>query len=208
MAGRNDNDQRYNYENRPPQENENPDRKDDVTTHTGLRDGSDVHDSKRDQERLRSEETTIDLPNVNDIPGQEFVHAPLVGMVGDTTISSGDEEGEGIFEEESSEDDGLDIRMGTDADVSRDEREALRDGFTYMPTRDEDNLHDAKMDNVDFENTPLNERSFGEVQSGTDLDFQEETDETRNTAMGQGDEENKYYSLGGADNDDVTEGTP
>jgi len=34
------------------------------------------------------------------------------------------------------------------------------------------------------------------------------TDETKTDALGQGDEENKYYSLGSADNDNVTEGTP
>jgi hypothetical protein len=143
---------------------------------------------------------------VNDIPGQEFVHAPPTGMLGDTTISSGDEEGEGVFDEES--DDDLDIMMGTEADVSREEREALRQGVNYMPNRDADNLRDAQMDNTDFEGTPLNEGSFGTVQSGRDLDVPGTKDETRTTSMGQGDEENKYYSLGNADNDNVTESTP
>ena len=36
---------------------------------------------------------------------------------------------------------------------------------------------------------------------GRDLDVPANTDETQTDAMGQGDEENKYYSLGGDDND-------
>jgi hypothetical protein len=40
----------------------------------------------------------------------------------DTTISSADEEGEGIFEEEDAD---LDLRRGTRADVRNDERRAL-----------------------------------------------------------------------------------
>jgi hypothetical protein len=58
-----------------------------------VRDGSDVHDNAHDEARLQPEETTIDLPDVQDIPGQEFVHAPPLGELGDTTISSDDEEG-------------------------------------------------------------------------------------------------------------------
>jgi hypothetical protein len=197
---------RYDPTRIPSEENENPDKLTDLTTHHGLRDGRDVHDSERDRERLQPEETTIDLPDVNDIPGQEFVHAPPAGILGDTTISSGDEEGEGVFDEESPDD--LDIVMGTRADVSREEREALKLGETYMPTRDEDNLRDAQMDNTDFDGTPLNEGSFGTVQGGGDLDVPGQVDETRTTSLGQGDEENKYYSLGSAENDNITEGTP
>ena len=37
---------------------------------------SDLPDSPRDKEELKSEETTIDLPDVKDIPGQEFIHPP------------------------------------------------------------------------------------------------------------------------------------
>ena len=77
-----------------------------------------------------------------------------------------------------------------------------------MPTKDEDNLQNASMDNVDFQNEPLNERSFGEERSGRKLDTPGTTDETRTDPIGQGDEENKYYSLGSADNDNITEGTP
>jgi hypothetical protein len=163
------------------------------------RDRSDIHDSDRDRERLQPDEGTIELPDVKDIPGQEFVNAPPIGILGDTTISSADEEGEGIFDDD--EEDETDIVMGTEADVSTDEKATLERGDTYMPTGDEDRLQQASMDNTDFDGEALNENSFGAEQSGSDLDIPEEVDETRTESMGQGDEENKFYSLGSDDND-------
>jgi hypothetical protein len=163
------------------------------------RDRSDIQDSDRDRERLQPDEGTIELPDVKDIPGQEFVNAPPIGILGDTTISSADEEGEGIFDDD--EEDETDIVMGTEADVSTDEKATLERGDTYMPTGDEDRLQQAAMDNTDFDGEALNENSFGAEQSGSDLDIPEEVDETRTESMGQGDEENKFYSLGSDDND-------
>ena len=165
---------------------------------------NDLPDSPADSEKLQTEESFIDLPDVKDIPGQEFVNTPPVGALGDTTISSADEEGASVFDRS----DDRDLRKtGSSADVGRDERRALEQ-IDYMPTTDEDNLQNARMDNTDFQNEPLNEKSFGEVRTGRDLDVPGSTDETRTDALGQGDEENKYYSLGSADNDNVTEGTP
>jgi len=165
---------------------------------------NDLPDSREDREKLQAEETFIDLPDVKDIPGQEFVNAPPAGVLGDTTISSADEEGVNVFDRDDDED--L-RRTGDDADVSRNERKTLEQ-VDYMPTRDENNLQEATMDNVDFQNEPLNERSFGDERSGQDLDVPGNSDETGTSSIGQGDEENKYYSLGSADNDNVTEGTP
>jgi len=48
---------------------------------------NDLPDSKEDREKLQPEETFIDLPDVKDIPGQEFVNAPPIGSLGDTSIS-------------------------------------------------------------------------------------------------------------------------
>ncbi|RYZ22204.1 MAG: hypothetical protein EOO16_10090 [Chitinophagaceae bacterium] len=163
------------------------------------RDGSDIRDNAHDRERLQPDEGTIELPDVKDIPGQEFVNPPPMGMLGDTTISSADEEGEGIFEDD--EEDETDIVMGTEADVSTAEKETLARSETYMPTRDEERLQQASMDNTDFDGEALNEASFGAEQSGADLDIPEQTDETRTESMGQGDEENKFYSLGSDEND-------
>lgn len=66
---------------------------------------TDLPDSPHDAERLRGDEATLDLPDVKDIPGQEFVHTAPLGMLSDTTISSDDEEGAGIFGEEGGGDD-------------------------------------------------------------------------------------------------------
>jgi hypothetical protein len=163
----------------------------------------DLPDSDRDAERLQPEEVTIDLPDVSDIPGQEGVTAPPLGELADTTISSRDEEGAGIF----GDDRGGDYKMGNEGDVTPEERRALQD-VEYLPTDDEDRLRTATMDHTDFQGERLNEKSFGEERSGRDLDIPGNTDETNTDAMGQGDEENKHYSLGSDDNDNVTEGTP
>jgi len=165
---------------------------------------NDLPDSKDDLDKLEPEETVIDLPDVKDIPGQEFVNAPPLGALGDTTISSADEEGANVFDEDDDED--L-RRTGTDSDVNRNERKALEQ-IDYLPTADENSLQNARMDNVDFQNEPLNERSFGEERSGRDLDVPANTDGTKTSSIVDGDEENKLYSLGSEDNDNITEGTP
>lgn len=121
----------------------------------------DLPDSDKDKRELETEETLIDLPDVKDIPGQEFVNTPPVGSIGDTTIASDDEEGISVFDKDDSED----LVMGTPGDVSRGEREALED-ITYMPTTDEDNLHAAKMDDADFQNERLDEKGFGDRRLG------------------------------------------
>jgi hypothetical protein len=91
--------------------------------------------------------------------------------------------------------DDLGLRPGTDADVSPDEARAL--ASTDRGTTDSDNLRRAALDDRDFEGEPLNEASFGPAHTSGDLDIPDETDETNTESMGQGDEENKYYSLGG-----------
>jgi hypothetical protein len=181
----------------------------DLTSNRGEQRSSvpnDLPDSPRDSEKLKPEETFIDLPDVSDIPGHEHVSAPRLGEMADTTISSADEESDEIFDDDDMDGD-VEYIMGTEGDVRRDERRALEDE-TYMPTRDENNLRNARMDDVDFQGEPLNERSFGEEQSGADLDIPGNTDETATDSLGQGDEENKHYSLGSDDNDNVVEGTP
>lgn len=54
--------------------------------------GDDLRDSASDTERLKPEQTQIDLPDVKDIPGQKGIHPPGLGELADTTISSDDEE--------------------------------------------------------------------------------------------------------------------
>jgi hypothetical protein len=187
---RNNNEQPYDRENRT---------RGDRSANDPARDKMDIQDSERDKERLKPDEATIELPDVKDIPGQEFVQVPPLGMLADTTISSADEEGEGLFEDD--EEDETDIVMGTENDITGEERQTLERSENYMPTRDEAYLQQAAMDNTDFEGEALNERSFGDEQSGSDLDTATAEEETNREALGQGDEENKHYSLGSGEND-------
>ena len=57
----------------------------------------DLKDSERDEARLQPDEATLDLPDVKDIPGQEHIHVPPLGELGDTTIASADEEADDLF---------------------------------------------------------------------------------------------------------------
>src|SRR3954471_13705920 len=80
----------------------------------------DLPDSQHDLDRMQSEEVTIDLPDVKDIPGQEHIHVMPLGELADSTISSDDEEGEGLFEDE--EEDEIDAETQATGDVSRTEK--------------------------------------------------------------------------------------
>jgi hypothetical protein len=159
---------------------------------------SDLTDPERDQERLRGDEATIDLPEVKDIPGQEHVHVPSLGELADTTASSDDEEGAGLLDDLNEDDT---IRMGTEADITANERETLEKSDDYMPTRDEDRLQQASMDNTDFDGEPLNEGGFGTERTGADLDTGGIDEDDRMENIGEEDEENNQYSLGSDDND-------
>ena len=168
-----------------------------------------LRDSRRDEEKLREEETTIDMPEVKDIPGQEHVRAPRIGEMADTTISSADEEGEGVLDEldqeEEEEEDDL-IKMGTEADVTPTDLEMLKTGDVYYPSKDEDHLVDASMDNTDFEGEPLNEKGFGLVmRTAADLDVPGTEEDDESEEVGEEDEENNEYSLGGDANDQLEE---
>ena len=159
----------------------------------------DLTDPQRDQDRLRPDETTIDLPEVKDIPGQEHVHVPPLGELADVTISSDDEEGVGLLDElnddEEDDDENL-IRMGTEADIPKADREALERGDNFMPTRDEESLQRASMDNTDLEGETLNTASFGAERTGSDLDTGGVDEDDANESIGEEDEENNQYSLG------------
>jgi hypothetical protein len=61
---------------------------------------SDLPDSEKDKAKLQPDDAILDLPEVKDIPGQEFVRPPDLHEMADTTISSDDEEGIGLFDED------------------------------------------------------------------------------------------------------------
>jgi len=153
---------------------------------------SDLKDPARDEEKLKNEEANIDLPDVKDIPGQEFVHAPNPAEYADTTISSSDEEGDKIWTDD-------EITDGS-SNVSDLERKLLDDSANDMPTRDEQSLRRASLDSTDNEGTPLNEKTSLNAVGGGDLDVPGSEDDDSNEDIGEEDEENNPYSLGGDDN--------
>ncbi|TDH20033.1 hypothetical protein EXU57_21610 [Segetibacter sp. 3557_3] len=173
-----------------------------------LSDGGDLQDSPHDLERMQSEEIIMDLPEVKDIPGQEHVVPPVFGEFSDTTISSDDEEGVSVFGDEDDEETDTDFIMGTDADTTPEERKVLETADLDMQTDDDTNLRRAELDDTDMEGDPLNETALSSNQSGSDLDTSGVDADDAMEAIGEEDEENNLYSLGSADNDPVTEGTP
>ncbi len=164
--------------------------------------GADLQDSKKDEIYLKGDEAELDLPDVEDIPGQENIVAPPLGALAGTTISSGDEEGEGLLDrDEQDPEEENDIVMGTEADVTKEDIDLLEDGYDYMPTTDEDNLRRSALDNTDNDGDPLNESGFGEDVSGNDLDVPGSEMDDEDEEMGEEDEENNAYSLGGDQHD-------
>lgn len=125
----------------------------------------------------KKDKNSIDLPEVNDIPGQENVKPPRLGELADTTASSDDEEGDDVLEQ--------DDLLDPNSNVSREERIALaRVGGREIDTED-DVLDEAALDSTDDDGDPLNEGSFGRDVTGDDLDIPDADDE---------DEENSDYS--------------
>jgi hypothetical protein len=153
---------------------------------------SDIEDPARDQERLENEETTINLPDVKDIPGQEFVHPPNPSEYADTTISSADEEGDKVWQD--------DEITEESSNVSPLERKLLDDSANDLPTKDEQSLRRASLDSTDNEGTPLNEKTSFNAVSGSDLDVPGSDEDDKDEDIGEEDEENNPYSLGGDDN--------
>lgn len=160
---------------------------------------SDLPDSQHDLDRMQPEEAILDLPDVKDIPGQEHIVVPPLGALSDTTISSDDEEGIGIFDDDDEED--KEIIMGSEADVTQGEIGLLQRTDEDMPTEDNNRLRDAALDDQDFEGERLNEGSLATDVSGDDLDITGTDGDDASLALGNEDEENDIQSLGSDNND-------
>jgi len=155
---------------------------------------TDLKDSPEDMERLQNEETLIDLPDVKDIPGQEHVSVPNMDQFKDTTVSSDDEEGKDVWTTELAEDD---VITDQSSNVTALEKEML-ELSDDMPTRDEQQLRRATLDDRDDDGDLLNEKTAS-AMSGSDLDVPGADDDNANEKIGEEDEENNPYSLGGDD---------
>jgi hypothetical protein len=82
----------------------------------------------------------------------------------------------------------------------------LERGANFRGTEEDVTLRTAAMDNSDFEGEALNESSFGEEQTGADLDVPNAETDDANENIGEEDEENNSYSLGSDNNDQIVEG--
>ena len=153
-------------------------------------DSKDLRDSAHDRERMKPEETTIDMPEVKDIPGQEHVHPPRIREMEDVTISSDDEEGKGVLDVLDNPTD-EDIDMENDTNVSATESQLLAAAADTMPTEDQMALQHAMVDQQDNEGEALNEVVD---LSGNDLDVPGSEEDDTNEEIGEEDEENNFYS--------------
>lgn len=161
----------------------------------------DLQDSPKDQQEMLPETVIMDLPDVEDIPGQENIKPAPLGEMADVTASSADEEGDDIFDDNIDED----IENDPDSNVSAIEKEDLEESANDMPTEDDINLREAALDNTDDNGTPLNEGSFKNNLTGTDLDVPGADLDDDDEEIGEEDEENNNYSLGGDNHDDTPE---
>jgi hypothetical protein len=160
--------------------------------------------ANRNREKLGQDETYMELPEMKDIPGQEHIHnAGVPGEMADTTTSSDSEEGVSDGKDLlSEEEDDVEIVMGTEADVTKDDLLLLGDPDADNDLNEDELVLNARVDDIDDEGDPLNES--GSDASGRDLDTPEVEDDDEGSA----DEENDFYSLGGDEKDDNDNGTP
>lgn len=153
----------------------------------------DLPDSENDKKHLQPDEGILDLPDVKDIPGQEHVRPLPPGEMADTTISSADEEGDNLFEEE-------ELAQQYDTNVTTEEKELLKRSSESMATRDDVQLQQAKLDQTDDEGEALNENTD---QSGKQLDVPGSEEDDANEEIGEEDEENNPFSLNSDKEDDI-----
>jgi hypothetical protein len=149
---------------------------------------TDLPDSAKDKKNLKSEEFEIEMPDVKDIPGQENIHVPPQGELADTTISSADEEGEGILDDVNEDE----VSSQLNANVTKDERKVLDDAADRVDSIDQENLEAAQLDEYDEDGELLNERTG---LSGKELDVPGSEIDDDNEEIGEEDEENNPYSV-------------
>jgi hypothetical protein len=121
----------------------------------------DLADSRRDENELLPDEAILDLPDVSDIPGQEYIHPPLMGEFADSTISSADEEG-------------IELLNDYGDNVTPEEKDLLRKSAEENPDSEEgETVNRICLDEFDEDNAPLNEGNIENDREGEDLDLPE-----------------------------------
>ena len=138
----------------------------------------------------KNKDTTIDMPEVKDIPGQENIKPPRIREMEDTTISSDDEEGKGIVDDLNKEDDQSAL-LDESSDISVQERRILHESDIQANAEAQD-LRRLKLDKVDDD--PSAEQG-DPYDMGEDLDVPGAELDDDNEDIGEEDEENNSYSL-------------
>ena len=158
---------------------------------------SDKIDSKEDRKSMESqlnEKTEINIPKLEERRELENIISPPDGEIADITLSSAEEEGDELMQDDLSKA----IKNDPESNVSAQEREDLRRAANDMPGDDVD-LREAALDSTDEDGTPLNEGSFDKDISASDLDVPGAELDDADEKIGSEDEENNEYSLGGDD---------
>jgi hypothetical protein len=123
-----------------------------------------------------SQEIIMDLPEVKDIPGQENVRPPRLREMEDTTISSADEEGDALFDE--------DELSEQESNVTNNERAMLEDAAEYNSSDDEEELKKAVVDDLDEDDEPLNEETNYKDLGASDLDIPDDFEDDEDEELG------------------------
>jgi hypothetical protein len=84
--------------------------------------------------------------------------------------------------------------------VTNIERKLLDDSANDASAKDDQQLRRAELDDRDDEGDPLNEKTSANAISGSDLDTSGIDEDDMDEEVGEEDEENNSYSLGGDDN--------
>jgi len=92
--------------------------------------------------------------------------------------------------------------LDPDADVTPEDREMLSAAYQSRDMEDPDE-EEGMLDEVDDDGDPLNEISDDYGHTGADLDVPGSAADDANENIGEEDEENNYYSLGGDKEDNL-----
>ncbi len=129
----------------------------------------DIQDSPEDQEKLKPDQATLDLPELNDIPGAIRSGKNASLLPGDTTFSSADEEADDLLNDDHDNDLTEENNMRDETNVSATEKKLLRDSLD--PSYDTDlPVHSISLDRKDNEGVLLNESGMDRDLFGEDLD--------------------------------------
>lgn len=146
-----------------------------------IKKSSDIKDSKKDEEKLKQDEVTLDLPDVKDIPGQENIRVPKMNEMADTTISSDDEEGVGVLNND--EDDVSNDRIGSATTKTEDDLIINEDDDSVeeeLDTEDEEESEDYDLeitdDSVDEDSDVSNEEKLDLQRTADDVDSYDNED--------------------------------